>query len=53
MYVYNLKDRILEDGKLDHFYVKAREVIQQGNFQQKFKDFALEKDGVLRYKRKV
>jgi hypothetical protein len=53
MYIYDLKDIIMEDGKLDHFYVQEREAIQQGTFQHKFKDYALEKDGVLRYKGKV
>jgi hypothetical protein len=43
----------MEDGKLDHFYVQEREDIQQGKFQHKFKDYAFEKYGVLRYKEKV
>jgi hypothetical protein len=37
MYKYDLKDRILEAAKSDQHYMETKEILQQGNFEQKFK----------------
>ena len=33
--------------KLDGYYLQVKEKLQQGNSQQKYKDFRLEEDGIL------
>jgi hypothetical protein len=53
MYISYLKDIILEVANSDQHYLQAKETLQQGNFQQKFKDYELKEDGVLMYKGKV
>jgi hypothetical protein len=53
MYVSDLKDRIIEATKSDQLYVQARDTLQQGKIQHKFKDYALEKDGVTQVQRKI
>jgi hypothetical protein len=53
MHVYNFKDEILEVVKSNQQYVQAKEALQQGKIQHKFKYYALKEDGVLMYKGKV
>jgi hypothetical protein len=53
MYKSDLKDRILEVAKLDQHYLQTKETLQQGNFQQKIKDYELREDGILMYRGKV
>jgi len=50
MYKSNFKDRILEAAKLDQHCMETKEILQQGNFQQKIKDYELRGDGILMYK---
>jgi hypothetical protein len=53
MYRFDLKDIILEATNLEQHYFQIKEALQHGNFQEKFKDFALKEDGVLIYRGKV
>jgi hypothetical protein len=50
---YDLKDKILEAAKLDQHYVQTTEKLQQGNLQQKIKDYELREDGILMYRGRV
>jgi hypothetical protein len=53
MYMYDLKDRILEAANSYHHYLQIKEALQQGNFQKKFKYFEMRDDAVHMYKGKV
>jgi hypothetical protein len=53
MYRINLKDKIIEETNSDQCYLHIKEALQQGKLQQKFKDFKLQKDGVIIYRGKV
>jgi hypothetical protein len=48
----NLKDRIIEAGKLDKKYMEVKEKLQQGNLQQKVENYKLENDEIIMYKGK-
>jgi hypothetical protein len=52
MYKSDLKDRILEAAKSDQHYMEQKK-LQQGNFQQKIKDYELREDGILMYRGRV
>ena len=49
----NLKGKILESLILDGYYLQVKKKLQQGDAQQKYKDFRLEEDGILMHKNKV
>lgn len=49
----DLKSRILEALILDGYYLQVKEKFQQGNAQQKYKEFRLEEDGILMHGNKV
>jgi hypothetical protein len=53
MYMTNLKDKIIAATNSDQRYLKIKETLQQGNFQQKFNYCQLKEDGILMYKNKV
>jgi hypothetical protein len=53
MYMTDLKDKIIEDVNSDQQYLKIKETLQQGNFQQEFNFYELKGDGILMYKGKV
>jgi hypothetical protein len=53
MYRTYLKDQIIAAANLDQQYVKIRETLQQGKFQQKLNSYELKEDGILMYKGKV
>jgi hypothetical protein len=53
MYRTYLKDKIIATTNSDQHYVKIKETLQQGNFQQKFNYYELKEDGILMYKGKV
>jgi hypothetical protein len=53
MYMTYLKDQIIAAVNSDQQYVKIKETLQQGNFQQKFNFYELKEDGILMYKGKV
>jgi hypothetical protein len=53
MYKTDLKDKILVATKSDQHYVQTIEKLQQGNSQQKFKDYDLSEDGILVYMGRV
>jgi hypothetical protein len=52
MYKTYLKIRILEAVKSDQLYLQIKESIQQGNLQQKYKDYQLKEDGIFLYRKK-
>jgi hypothetical protein len=49
---YDLKDIILEAANSDQHYLQVKELLQQGNFQPKFKYYELKEDGFLMYRGK-
>jgi hypothetical protein len=53
MYKTDLKDQIIATTNSDQHYLKIKEILQQGNFQQKFNSYELKEDGILMYKGKV
>ena len=53
MYRTDLKEKIVATTNLDQHYVRIKEALQQGNFQQKFNYYELKEDGILMYKGKV
>jgi hypothetical protein len=53
IYKTDLKDKIVATTNLDQHYLKIKEILQQGNFQQKFDSYKLKGDGILMYKGKV
>jgi hypothetical protein len=53
MYMTDLKDKIIATTNSDQQYLKIKETLQQGNFQQKFNYYELKEDGILMYKGKV
>jgi hypothetical protein len=44
---------LLQQANSDKNYLKIKETLQQGNFQQKFNYHVLKEDGILIYKGKV
>jgi hypothetical protein len=53
MYRNDLKYQIIATTNSDKHYLKIKEILQQGNFQQKCNSYALKEDGILMYKGKV
>jgi hypothetical protein len=53
MYRTNSKDQIIAVENLYQKFVKIKETLQQGNFQQKFNFYELKEDGILMYNGKV
>jgi hypothetical protein len=53
MYMTYLKDQIIAPTNSDQHYLKIKETLQQGNFQQKFNCYEMKEDGILMYKGKV
>jgi hypothetical protein len=53
MYQSDLKDRILEAAKLDSQYKELVAKLQQGNLQQKFEEYKLDNDDILRYRDRI
>jgi hypothetical protein len=53
MYMTDLKDQIIATKNSDQRYVKIKETLKQGNFQQKINSYELKEDGILMYKGKV
>jgi hypothetical protein len=53
MYKTDLKYQIIASTNLDEQYVKIRETLQQGKFQQRLNSYGMKEDGILMYKGKV
>jgi hypothetical protein len=53
MYKTDIKDQIIAVTHSDQQYLKIKEILQLGNFQQKFNSYELKEDGILVYKGKV
>jgi hypothetical protein len=53
MYRKNLKEKNVATTNSDQHYLKIKEILQQGNFQEKFNSYELKEDGVLMYKGKA
>ena len=53
MYMSDLRDQIIAVANLYQHYLKLKEILQQGNFQQKINSYEMKEDGVLMYKGKV
>jgi hypothetical protein len=53
MYMIDLKDKVIVAANSDQHYVKIKETLQQGNFQQKINYYEMKEDGILMYKGKV
>jgi hypothetical protein len=53
MYKTYLKDKIIATTNSDQHYVKIKETLQQGNFQQKFNYYELKENEILMYKGKM
>jgi hypothetical protein len=53
MYETTLKDKIVATTNSDPNYLKIKETLQQGKFQQKFNYYELKEDGIIMYKCKV
>jgi pyruvate formate-lyase activating enzyme-like uncharacterized protein len=53
MYKKKLKYKIIAVSNSYQHYVKIKEALQQGNFQQKFNYYELKEDGTLMYKGKI
>ena len=49
----DLKDRVLEALNSDEFYLQTKEKLQQADTPEKYKDYQLEEDGLLRFKNRV
>jgi hypothetical protein len=50
MYKFDLKYIILEAAKSNKHCVQTKEILHQGNFQQKIKDYEMREYGILMYK---
>jgi hypothetical protein len=53
MYMKDLKDKFIATTNSDQNYLKIKQTLQQGNFQQKFNYYELSEDGILINKGKV
>jgi hypothetical protein len=53
MYTIDQKDKTIATQNSDQHYIKIKETLQQGNFQQKFNYYELKEDGIFMYKGKV
>jgi hypothetical protein len=53
MYMTNMKYKIIATTNLDQQYLRIKQTLQQGNFQQKFNFYELKEDEILMYKGKV
>jgi hypothetical protein len=53
MYMTDLKEKLVATTNSDQNYLKIKETLLQGNFQQKFNYYELKEDGILMYKGKV
>jgi hypothetical protein len=53
MYMNDMKDNIIATTNSDQQYLKIKETLQQGKFQQKFNYYELKEDVILIYKGKV
>jgi hypothetical protein len=53
MYKINIKYKIIEATNSDQHYLQIKQTLQQGNLQQKFKDFELKEDEIIMHKGKV
>jgi hypothetical protein len=53
MYKIDLKYQIIAAANSDHHYLKLKEILHRGNFQQKFNSYELKEDGILLYKGKL
>jgi hypothetical protein len=47
MYMTDLKDKIIATTNSNQRYLKLKETIQQGSFQQQFNFYELKEDGIL------
>jgi hypothetical protein len=48
----DLKDKILESITTDPHYAQIKEILQQNNVQQKYKDYKMEEYGILLFRDK-
>jgi hypothetical protein len=53
MYMIDMNDQIIAVANSNQHYLKIKEALQQGNFQQKCNCYELQGDGILLYKGKV
>jgi hypothetical protein len=53
MYMTDMKEKIIASTNSDQYYMKIKETLQQGIFQQKFNYYELKEDVILMYRRKV
>ena len=53
MHQSELKSRILDDLVIDQHYLQVKESLQQGDAQQKIKEYEIKKDGLLMHKNRI
>ena len=53
MYRTDMKDKVIATTNSDHSYLKIKDTLKQGNFQQKINYYELKEDEILKYKSKV
>jgi hypothetical protein len=53
IYMTDLKYKIISTTNSDQYYLKVKEILQQGNYQQKINSYEMKEDGVLMYKGKI
>jgi hypothetical protein len=53
MYMNDMKYKIVATTNSDQHYLKIKEMLHQGNFQQKINFYEMKEDGILVFKGKV
>jgi len=49
----DLKDKIVEAQGSDGYYLQTKEKLQQDGVQERYKDYKLDEDGILKHKSRV
>jgi hypothetical protein len=53
MHQSDLKSIILDDLVTDQHYLQIKEILQQGDVQQKIKEYEIKEDGLLMHKNRI
>jgi hypothetical protein len=53
MHQSDLKRRILDDLAINWHYLQVKEILQQGDVQQKIKEYEIKEDGLLMHKNRI
>jgi hypothetical protein len=53
MHQSDLKRRILDDLFTNQHYLQIKEILQQGDVQQKIKEYEIKEDGLLMHKNRI